>query len=165
MIEQLNGEKLENGGALQMAIADVTPGTKVQLGILRNGNPQTIDLTVGEYHSKAEVASNESGAEGASGNSGKLGLAMADLTPDVRQQLNLPDELKGAAIANVRAGSPAEDAGLQPGDVIVQVNRHDVDSASQAVATVHSSPAGQDLLLLVWSKGGEGYRVVHPSQG
>jgi len=165
VIEKLNGEKLENGSTLQMEIANVTPGTKVQLGILRNGHPQTVDLTVGEYHSKAEVASNEGGGEGAAGNSGKLGLAMADLTPDVRQQLNLPDELKGAAIANVRPGSPAEDAGLQPGDVIVQVNRHDVDSANQAVATVHASPAGQDLLLLVWSKGGEGYRVVHPDQG
>jgi serine protease Do len=165
VIERLNGEKLENGSALQMAIADVTPGTKVQLGILRNGHPQTIDLTVGEYHAKAEVASNEGGPGGAAGNSGKIGLAMADLTPDVRQQLNLPDGLKGAAIANVRPGSPADDAGLQPGDVIVQVNRHDVDSASQAVATVHSSPAGQDLLLLVWSKGGEGYRVIHPDQG
>jgi serine protease Do len=165
VIKRLNGEKLENGGALQMAIADVTPGTKVQLDILRNGHAQTVDLTVGEFHAKAEVASNQSGPNGAPGNSGKLGLAMADLTPDVRQQLNLPDELKGAAIANVRPGSPAEDAGLQPGDVIVQVNRHDVDSASQAVATVHSSPAGQDLLLLVWSKGGEGYRVIHPDQG
>lgn len=165
VIKRLNGEKLGNGGALQMAIADVTPGTKVQLDILRNGHPQTVDLTVGEFHAKGEVANNESGGNGAPGNSGKLGLAMADLTPDVRQQLNLPDELKGAAIANVRPGSPAEDAGLQPGDVIVQVNKHDVDSASQAVATVRSSPAGQDLLLLVWSKGGTGYRVIHPDQG
>jgi serine protease Do len=49
--------------------------------------------------------------------------------------------------------------------VIVQVNRHDVDSANQAVATVHATPAGQDLLLLVWSKGGEGYRVIHPDLG
>jgi serine protease Do len=165
VIQQLNGEKLENGSALQMAIADVTPGTKVQLGILRNGHAQTVDLTVGEYHANSQVAGNESGADGATGNSGKLGLAMADLTPDVRQQLNIPDEVKGAAIENVRPGSPADDAGLQPGDVIVQVNRHDVDSANQAVATVHSSPSGQDLLLLVWSKGGEGYRVIHPDQG
>jgi serine protease Do len=45
------------------------------------------------------------------------------------------------------------------------VNRHDVDSANQAVASVHAIPEGQDVLLLVWSKGGESYRVVHPSQG
>jgi len=73
--------------------------------------------------------------------------------------------VKGAAIESVRPGSPAEDAGLQPGDVIVQVNRKNVASADQAVTSVHAVPSGQDVLLLVWSKGGESYRVLHPSQG
>src|SRR3984885_8647064 len=166
VIDQLNGQKLPNGSALQMAIADVPPGTKVQLGILRSGHPQTIDLTVGEYHGNSQAADNDKkDADGTAGHEGKLGLAMSDITPDVRQQLNLPDNVKGVAIRSVRPGSPAEDAGLQPGDVVVQVNRRDVDSASQAVASVRSIPAGQDVLLLVWSNGGESYRVLHPDQG
>ena len=166
VIDQLNGQKMPNGSALQMAIADVSPGTKVQLGILRSGHPQTIDLTVGEYHGNSQVADNDNkDADGTAGHEGKLGLAMSDITPDVRQQLNLPDNVKGVAIRSVRPGSPAEDAGLQPGDVVVQVNRQDVDSASQAVASVRSIPAGQDVLLLVWSNGGESYRVLHPDQG
>jgi serine protease Do len=165
VIQQINGQKLLNGGQLQVAIADVTPGTKVRLGILRNGHPQTVDLTVGEYHAKGEVASNDGDNSGASSRGGKLGIGMADLTPDVRQQFNLPDNVKGAAIQSVRPGSPAEDAGLQPGDVIVQVNRKNVDSANQAVAGVHAIPSGQDVLLLVWSHGGESYRVLHPDQG
>jgi serine protease Do len=164
VIDQLNGQKIPNGSALQMAIADVPPGTKVQLGILRNGQPQTVDLTVGEYHGNSQVANND-GSEGTAGQGGKLGLAMSDITPDVRQQLNLPENVKGAAIQSVRPGSPAEDAGLQPGDVIVQVNRHDVDSANQAAASVRAIPAGQDVLLLVWSNGGESYRVLHPDRG
>jgi serine protease Do len=164
VIDQLNGQKMPNGSALQMAIADMPPGTKVQLGILRNGHPQIIDLTIGEYHGNSQVASNDDG-EGTTNHGGKLGLAMSDITPDMRQQFNLPDDVKGAAIQSVRPGSPAEDAGLQPGDVIVQVNRHDVDSASQAVASVRSIPAGQDVLLLVWSNGGESYRVLHPDRG
>ena len=165
VIEQLNGQKILNSSALQMAIADVTPGTRVELGVLRNGHPQNMNLTVGEYHGDGQQASNAEGDNAAPGQGGKLGLAMADLTPDVRQQLEVPEGVKGAAIESVRPGSPAEDAGLQPGDVIVQVNRHPVDSASQAVAGVHAVPSGQDVLLLVWSKGGEGYRVVHPDQG
>ena len=59
-------------------------------------------------------------------------------TPDMRQQLNLPDSMKGAAIQSVWPGSPAEDAGLQRGDVIVQVNRHAVDSAEAAVSSVRA---------------------------
>jgi serine protease Do len=166
VIDSLNGQKMPNGGALQMAIADVVPGTKVQLGILRNGHAQTVDLTVGEYHGNSQTATSGDDGNGATGQGGgKLGLALADLTSEVRQQLKLPDQVKGAAIQNVRPGSPAEDAGLQPGDVIVQVDRHDVDSASQAVASVRSVPAGHDVLLLVWSNGGESYRVLHPDQG
>src|SRR6201996_2763983 len=59
VIDQLNGQKMPNGSALQMAIADVPPGTKVQLGILRSGHAQTIDLTVGEYHGNSQVADND----------------------------------------------------------------------------------------------------------
>ena len=51
---------------------------------------------------------------------------MDDLTPDVRQQMNIPEQVKGAAIEKVRPGSPADDAGLTPGDVILEVNRHPV---------------------------------------
>jgi serine protease Do len=165
VIEQLNGQKIANSGALQMAISGFTPGTKVQLGILRNGHNQTVDLTLGEFSNKGQVAENEGDASGPAAQGGKLGLAMQDLTSDVRQQLHLPDDVKGAVIANVRPGSAAEDAGLQPGDVIVSVNRKAVDSASQAVAGVHAIPAGQDVLLLVWSRGGESFRVLHPDQG
>ena len=87
------------------------------------------------------------------GNTGKLGLAVDDLNPDARQQLNVPADVHGAAIANVRPGSPADDAGLQPGDVVVEVNRKPVASAEQFANAVHATPAGKDILLLVWSKG------------
>jgi serine protease Do len=88
-----------------------------------------------------------------------------DLNQDARQQLNVPAEVQGAAIENVRPGSPAEDAGLQPGDVVVEVNRKPVTSAEQFVSAVHAVPDGKDILLLVWSKGNASYRVVHPTDG
>ncbi|HEX9200219.1 MAG TPA: PDZ domain-containing protein, partial [Acidobacteriaceae bacterium] len=132
--------------------------------ILRNGQPMQISVKVGEYHKPAaEVASNEPGQR--QGNEGKLGLAVDDLNQDVRQQLNLPAEVHGAAVAQVRPGSPADDAGLQPGDVVVEVNRKPVASAEQFASAVHATPAGKDILLLVWSKGNNSYRVVHPTDG
>jgi serine protease Do len=45
--------------------------------------------------------------------------------------------------------------------VVLEVNRKPVDSAEQFANAVHSSPAGKDLLLLVWSKGNNSYRVLH----
>ena len=64
----------------------------------------------------------------------------------------------------MRPGSPADDAGLAPGDVILEVNRHPVEDADNLVSQIHSVPAGKDILLLVWANGGASYRVVHPGQ-
>jgi serine protease Do len=164
VIAQLNGHTIADGSALQVAVSQDQPGQTIQLGILRNGQPMTLSVKVGEYKKPgAEVAENESG--GATGNTGKLGLAVDDLNQDARQQFQVPAEVHGAAVANVRPGSPAEDAGLQPGDVVVEVNRKPVASAEQFAGAMHASPAGKDVLLLVWSKGNASYRVLHPTEG
>jgi serine protease Do len=161
VIDQLNGRKIADGSALQVAVSQDQPGTTIQLGIIRNGTPMQVGVKVGEYHKPgAQVAENE-GGEGGQANTGKLGLAVDDLNQDARQQLQLPADVKGAAIANVRPGSPADDAGLQPGDVVLEVNRKPVTSAEQFANAVHATPAGKDILLLVWSKGNNSFRVLH----
>jgi serine protease Do len=162
VIDELNGQKVINGGALQVAVSEDTPGTTIALGIIRNGASQTVNVKVGEYHKDAEVASN---GESAGPQKGKLGLAVAELTPDVRQQLHIPSQVQGVAIQSVRPGSPADEASLAPGDVILEVDRHPVTSAEQFVNAAHANTAGKDLLLLVWSQGGASYRVVHPEAG
>lgn len=163
VVTQLDGKKILNGSALQVAVSEDAPGTRVSLSILRNGQPQTLRLTVGEYHPSTQVA--DSANTQAGPQSGKLGLAVSDLTPDVRKQLQLPAEVHGVAVETVRPASPAEDAGLAPGDVILEVDRQSTSSADQFVSQVHANPADKDLLLLVWSKGNASYRMVHLDQG
>jgi serine protease Do len=163
VIDQLNGHKILDGSALQVAVSEDQPGQTIQLGIIRNGTPMQIGVKVGEYQKPGTQVAGNDGASGTGANTGKLGLAVDDLNQDERQQLNVPSDVKGAAVANVRPGSPADDAGLQPGDVVLEVNRKPVTSAEQFADAVHSTPAGKDILLLVWSKGNNSYRVVHPS--
>ena len=160
VITALNGGMLANSGALQVAVSELAPGTGLTLTVVRNAKPLTLHLTVGEFHAKEQVAENggETAPEGAK--AGKLGLAVADLTANTRQQLNIPDDVHGAVVENVREASPADEAGLQPGDVILQVNRQPTTSASQFVGEVHDKAAGQDLLLLVWSRGNASYRTL-----
>jgi serine protease Do len=159
VIDTLNGEKVENGSALQVAVSEVAPGTSIELGVLRNGSSQNVNVKVGEFHKDAEVASD---GDASGPQKGKLGLAVSELTPDVRQQMHIPSQVNGVAVESVRPASPAEDAGLAPGDVILEVDRKPVTSAQQFVDQAHATPAGKDLLLLVWSQGGASYRVVHP---
>ncbi len=161
VLREVDGKKIPNGSMLQVTVSEMTPGTAITLGILRDGKPQTLHVTVGEFHNTNEVASND----GQGGQQrGRLGLAVANLTPDLRQQFNVPDQVKGAVIESVRPGSTAEDAGLAPGDVILGVDRHPVEDADSFVNQLHSEPAGKDVLLLVWANGGESFLVVHPNQ-
>jgi len=161
VISQLNGQKIANGSALQVAVSEMAPGTKITMGVIRDGKPETLDLTVGQFHGNSEVASNDS-QDGPQ--SGKLGLAVGNLTPESRQQFNVPDQVHGVVVENVRPASPADDAGIQPGDVILEVDRKPADSASQFASEVHQTKDGKDLLLLVWSKGNSSYRTIHPDQ-
>ncbi|MGD0733541.1 MAG: Do family serine endopeptidase [Terracidiphilus sp.] len=163
VITHLNGEQIINGSALQVAVSEMTPGAKISMGVLRDGKPVNLNLTVGEFHGKTELAANgDDDQEGSQG--GKLGLAVSDLTPDTRQQINVPDRVHGVVVQSVRPASPADDAGIQPGDVILEVNRKPAQSASEFANAVHQNPSGKDLLLLVWSKGNASYRTVHPDQ-
>jgi serine protease Do len=163
VIDQLNGHKVLDGSALQVAVSEDQPGTTIQLGIIRNGTPMQVGVKVGEYQKPGTQVADNNGAPGQGGNTGKLGLAVNDLNQDARQQLNIPGNIQGAAIANVRPGSAADDAGLQPGEVVVQVNHKPVTSAEQFADAVHASPAGKPLLMLVWTKGGESFIVVNPA--
>jgi serine protease Do len=161
VLRELNGKKINNGSMLQVAVSQMKPGTPINLGILRDSKPETIHVTVGEFHNdNGEEASNSSGEQ-----RGKLGLAVANLSPDVRQRYNIPGDVNGAVIESVRPGSAADDAGLTAGDVILGVNRHTVTDAENFTNQIHALPAGKDILLLVWSNGGASYRVVHPELG
>jgi serine protease Do len=162
VLRGLNGKKILNSSALQVAVSEMAPGNSIELSILRDGKPQTLKVSIGEFHKDTEVAGNSNPGDN---QHGRLGLAVANLTPDLRSQLNIPSQVNGAAVESVRPASPADDAGLAPGDVILEVNRHLVESADNFVNQVHSVPTGKDILLLVWSHGGTTYRVVHPDQG
>jgi serine protease Do len=162
VIRSLNGQPIINGSALQVAVSEETPGTSISLGILRDGSPQTVKIKVGEYHAKSEMAENDGDSSSPNAKPGKLGVSVGDLTDDVRQQLRIPENVKGVAVESVRPASPADDAGLAPGDVILELNRQPVQSADKFVSAVRASSA-KDMLLLVWSHGGASYRVVHPN--
>jgi serine protease Do len=161
VVTEVNGQAIANGGALQMAVSEMTPGTALKLNVVRDGKPMTLNLTVGQFKAKNEQASN---AGDNAGKKGRIGVAVANLDSDTRQQLNIPDQVKGVVVQDVKPGSPAEDAGLQPGDVIQEVNRKPAGSASEFASGIHAAPADKDILLLVWSQGNSSYRTVHPAQ-
>jgi len=161
VVRTFDGRPVKDSSDLQVDSSESAPGTPVTLGILRDGEPMTIHATLGQYHGNGEEA--EGGAPGEKGHV-ELGLTVQDLTPQLRQQMNVPGDIQGVAIQSVRSGSAADSAGLAPGDVILQVDRHPVTTAAEFDHQVQAIPAGQNVLLLVWSQGGTGFVVVEPGQ-
>jgi serine protease Do len=165
VITAVDGKEINDAGQLQIAVGSKSPGAKLQLSVLRNGKEMTVPITLAEMSGR----NGEPATEAANHGRGRWGLGLEDLTPDVRQQLQAPSNLEGAVIGKVVPGSSADDAGLQEGDVIVQVNHADVKNVAEVQQALSSVPKGKDALVLVWSNGGSTFRVLHaptePSQG
>jgi serine protease Do len=162
VITELDGKPVTDAGQLQMTVGQKRPGDTIHLLVVRDSKPTSIAVTL-------EALGAGKGAETAGGEQGKgrWGLKLADLTPGDRNELQAQDQqsVHGAIVEDVQPGSPADNAGLQRGDVIMEVNRRSVKSAAEVAQVLSSVPNGQDALVLVWSNGGSTFRVLHPSQG
>jgi serine protease Do len=158
VITELDGKKITDASELQLTVGQMHPGTTIKLGLLRNGKSMTVPVTL-EAMGSRDQAGNEISESGHG--KARWGLGLADVTPDVRQELQAPSDVHGAVIEQVQPGSPADDAGLRRGDVITQVNRKDVQDAAQAKDALASVAKGEDALVLVWSNGGSTFRVLH----
>ena len=159
VITKVNGNAVDSAGQLQVAVGEQRPGTKVDLTVLRDGKSLSVPVTVESLDKKS---ANDTASE--TPRKGRWGVGISDLTPDAQQQLQVPSNVKGAMVGNVEPGSPADNAGLSEGDVIVQVNRKNTPTAADVKDALSKVPAGQDALLLVWSHGGNTFRVLHPAE-
>ena len=161
VITAIDGRKINDAGELQVMVGQKQPGTKVNVELLRNGKSMSLPVTLVGLDKTAGAAG--SGAEGQG--KARWGIGFGDLTPDVRGQLQAPGDIKGAVVERIQPGSAADNAGLQQGDVILEVNRHKVQNASDVKQALSNVPKGEDALLLVWSNGGNTFRVLHSTDG
>ncbi|HUA16070.1 MAG TPA: Do family serine endopeptidase [Verrucomicrobiae bacterium] len=161
VIASVNGQKVSDAGELQVMVGQQQPGTKITVDLFRNGKSMSVPVTLESMGNRSENSGNEAEGQGKM----RWGLGLSDLTPDLRSQLQAPHDVHGAVIERVQPGSPADNAGLQQGDIILEVNRHKVETAADVQQALSSVPKGQDALLLVWSNGGNSFRVLHPQQG
>ena len=96
-----------------------------------------------------QTASNDTGPSSHE----RIGLALAPLSPDLRNQLDVPDGTQGAVVRNVEPGSPADQAGLQAGDVIVGVGDKQVTSPSEAANAIRGASKDHAVALRIIRNG------------
>jgi serine protease Do len=145
VIVEFNGKEIKDSSDLPLEVASVTPGTTVQMKVLRDSKEMTLPITVGEMKENEVAASTEE--------EGDFGLAVQTVTPEVADSLGL-GRVEGVVVNSVKPGSAADEAGLQRGDVITQVNRHPIHNVADYNREMEKTGKGKSLLLLV--KRGDG---------
>jgi serine protease Do len=160
VITGLNGKSVTDAGELQMEVGQKRPGETIQLEVMREGKTVSVPVTL-----EAMGAANGGATAADEHGKGRWGLSLGDLSSGDRDQLQIPSSVHGAVVEDVQPGSPADNAGLQRGDVIVEVDRHSQQSAADVAKALADVPKEQDALVLVWSSGGNTFRVLHPTQG
>ena len=155
VITAVNGQAVKSPGDLASDIANVDPTAKADITYLRGGAKQDVSVAVEEMPSNPDASFQQGGNGGSNqqpASHGALGLTLAPLTPDLRNQLNLPQDATGVVIVNVKPNSLADQAGLQQGDLLVGVGPTDVTSPDDAVAAINAaqkSGAGAVALRIV----------------
>jgi serine protease Do len=161
VIVSVNGEHVGNSRELAINVSQLAPGTHANMDILRNGKPQTLDVTIGTLPNDG---AGRGGAVASAEDAHSLGVALSSITPQLRQQLELADGMRGAVITQVQPGSTADQAGLQAGDVIVGVGEKSVSTPAEASRAIRDSlKASQAVALRIVRNGEPLFVAVTPT--
>jgi serine protease Do len=148
VITAVQGHRIGNQRELAITVSQIAPGTKVPVEIVRDGKTQSLDVTVG-------TLSGDNASHGPNAGTAGLGVALGPITPQLRQQLDLPEGARGAVITEVKPGSMADQAGLQAGDVITGVGEHEVAGTADAARAIRDGLKGDQALALRILRNGE----------
>jgi len=149
VLVSIDGATFEDVTGFRNLVASIEPGTRVEVAYYRDGRPGSLHVVLGEQESEVAVSAPAPVEE-------PLGWSLDDLDPDLRNQLGVPGDLDGVVVTGISGGRAGE-AGLERGDVILEVDGEDVSSAADAESIVSSS---DEAMLLVWRNGHTLYLIM-----
>ena len=152
VILKFDGTGIEDTRALTRAVAATEVGRTVDIEVWRQGRRLTLSVTIGELREERQVAAlSDAEPEKAV----ILGLALAEITPDLRSRFGLDEKAKGVVVVDVDEESSAAE-GIQPGDVITEVSQNEVSTPAEIVAQVREvQDSGRKSVVFTLSRGGD----------
>jgi serine protease Do len=157
VILEFNGTKIDRMRNLPRMVAETEIGREVEVVIWRQGEISTVEVELGELPEEDELAAlDPQSAPTAEAEVGELGLTVAPLSAELREQFGIAEDTEGVAIVELDASGPGAEEGLRPGDVIVEVGQEPVASASELVAKVtQAKEEGKKAALLLVDRQGD----------
>ena len=158
VIVEFNGRPVEDNVALVAMVVATPPGTTVPVTVVRDRKRQTLNVTVDELDLDAEAgvdARRGTDPDDVERTATGFGMHLQAITPALAREAQLPRNRGGAVIVSVERSSPAFNAGLAPGDIILEVNRQPVTSVPQVTKALDSTGPGTPVFLLIWRDNNE----------
>ena len=156
VITEFNGKPVPDNEALVALVVATKPGTTVPLTVFRAKERKSINITIGELDLEAEQGQTARPDVDTEPTSTGFGMTIEAVTPEIARELKLPSGQGGVVVVDVSRGSPASNAGVTPGDVILSVNRNPVSGVSQVTRELEAAPQGSTVFLVVWRVGRAG---------
>lgn len=147
LIVSINGSPANDPNTFRNLVAAIQPGTEVTLTTMRGGSEQRVRAVLGESSVKVDDE-RKTGESARNGETGKLGVSVTPLTPELASQLELPKGSQGLLVNEVDPDGPAADAGLRRGDVIEQVNQQPATTGAELRAALDRAGSRPVLLLV-----------------
>jgi serine protease Do len=153
-ITSIEGKKVSKGAELVGDIAARKPGSKVQVGFVRNGKDQNATVTIADRAKlfAARLGEDQESDDSSTPKQSKFGVTVRKITPEMAERLDIPSG-KGVIVQDVKPGSFAEDINLGRGDIILEINKQPVNSDDEFGRIESSLKSGQDVVFLVRQRG------------
>ena len=161
VITAIDGHPVDDPNALRNRVATTAPDSQVRLSIIRDGKEQQVNAKLGELTAGSVAAERSSGGAGNAPGDRHIGVSVEPLTPALAEELGVRQGTQGLVVRSVDPRGPAARAGVQPGDVIVAVNRQPVRSASE-IGTALNGSSSRPSLLLINRSGQSLFLTVNP---
>lgn len=142
IIIEINGKPIKDTHELLLTIAALHVGQNMVVKAIRDGQEMTFKVSVVERKDNAELAAVRPGSE-----KGHFGISAQEITPDIARQLGVRPE--GVMVTNIQEGTPADEVGIQPQDIIVQVNRVKISSMNDYIREITKAGVKKSVTLLI----------------
>ena len=157
IVLEFNGKDIEDVNHLKNFVALIAAGQQVDIKVLRDGKEKTLTVKIGEYPDDGGKGQETAGAQRELKGTALEGAELSDLSQTLRKSLNIPEDVEGAVVTDIEAGSKAQKAGLKKGDVLMEINRARVSGVEEARSLI----SGNDqLVLYIYRNGAYIYLVV-----
>lgn len=159
VVIQYNGKEVENTSHLRNMVAQTAVGKVMEVKVSRDGHEKVLKVTIGELPADG-TKEGRSGGEDAEGIF--KGVTVQNITPEYRERLDIPDKVKGVIITAIESDSPAQEYGLKPGDVIMEINKKQTKNTKDFNKAAGDIKKGEGALILVYREGMTLFITISP---